>query len=116
MDNKEVEVLLDFEIQTDKVAPARRPDIVVVDKTRPTATIIDVSVPADLKVRDKEDEILKYQDFRVRKKNYGIQSECNTNHSWITRRNFNELRETSYEYTGKTQLNSINQISYNRKL
>ena len=48
-------MLWDFELRTDKVVPARRPDIVVIDKTKGTATIIDVAEPLDWKVRHKED-------------------------------------------------------------
>ena len=61
-EKKEVKVLWDFELRTDKVMPARRPCIVVVNKTEHA----DVAAPLDWRVKDKEDEkILKYQDHRV---------------------------------------------------
>ena len=65
-ENKEVKVSWDFEIQTDKVIPAQRPDIVVIDKAKCTTTIIDIAVPLDWKVKDKEDEILKYLGLRMK--------------------------------------------------
>ena len=43
----EAKLLWDFEIQTYKVMHARILDIVVVDKTKCTTTIIDVAVPLD---------------------------------------------------------------------
>ena len=59
-------MLWDVEVRIDKVMPARRPDTVVMDKTKRTTTMIDVAVPLDWKVKDKEDEkILKYQDLRI---------------------------------------------------
>ena len=50
----ENKVSWDFEIQTDKVIPARIPDIVVADKTKHTTTIIDVAVPLDWNVKEKK--------------------------------------------------------------
>ena len=46
-ETEEVKILWDFEIRTDRVIPARRPDIVVVNKSNRTATSIDVVVPSD---------------------------------------------------------------------
>ena len=63
--NEEVKVLWDFEILTDKVMTARRPDIIVVDKTKHASTIMDVAASLDRKVKDK-DEILKYQDLNMK--------------------------------------------------
>ena len=52
-------------MRKDKVIPARRPDIVVIDKTKRTTTIIDVAVPLDWKVKDKDEKIVKYQYLRI---------------------------------------------------
>ena len=49
-------ILWDFNIQTDKVIEARRPDILVLDKRNKAATIIDIAVPTDRNVKDKQDE------------------------------------------------------------
>ena len=57
-------ILWDFNIQTDKVIEARRPDILVPDKINKAATIIDIAVPTDRNVKDKQDEkIDKYQEL-----------------------------------------------------
>ena len=65
-ENNQVKILWDFEIRTDHVIPARRPDIVVVDKVKREATIIDVAVPSDRNIQDKETEkITKYQDLKL---------------------------------------------------
>ena len=54
--------------------PARILDIVVIDKTKRTTTIIDVAVPLDWKGKDKVDKkVLKYQDLRIE-----IQKQWNT--------------------------------------
>ena len=61
-----VKILWDFSIQTDKVIKARRPDIVVVDKVKKVVTIIDIAVPADRNILEKQEEkVTKYQDLRM---------------------------------------------------
>ncbi len=61
-----VKILWDFNIQTARTIEARRPDIVRVDKTNKTATIIDVAVPIDRNVDIKMDEKReKYQDLAI---------------------------------------------------
>jgi hypothetical protein len=48
------------------VIPARRPDIVVLDKEERKLTIIDVAVPSDANIKDKEKEkITKYQEYSL---------------------------------------------------
>jgi len=43
-----------------------RPDITVIDKMDDLVTFIDVAVPADRRVTDKDNEkIEKYQDLRI---------------------------------------------------
>ncbi len=45
--------------------PARRPDIIVIDKEKKEALIVDIAVPADIRVAEKEKEkIEKYQDLK----------------------------------------------------
>ena len=54
-------ILWDFAIQCDHMIEARRPDIVVVDKVKKETMIIDVAIPGDTRVCDKEQEkIEKY--------------------------------------------------------
>ena len=51
-------------IQTDHVITARRPDIVVKDKLLDHTWLIDVAVPEDARVKEKEREkVEKYQDL-----------------------------------------------------
>lgn len=63
-ENEKVKLLWNFEIQTDRRIQARRPDIVLIDKTKKKATIIDIAVPDDRNINNKEKEkITKYQDL-----------------------------------------------------
>ena len=48
-------MLLDFEIQTDHLILARRPDLVIVNKKR-TYRIVDFAVPVEHKEKQKESE------------------------------------------------------------
>ena len=64
LESAECKILWDFTIQTDHVIQARRPDIVVIDKKAGTCQVIDVAVPIDRRVVEKEQEkIDKYQDL-----------------------------------------------------
>ena len=64
-ENEDVKLLWDFQVQTDHVIPARRPDILILKKKESTAIIIDISVPGDTRIKDTEEaKILKYQDLR----------------------------------------------------
>ena len=66
MENDDVKLLWDFNIRTDRVIEARRPDIVLIDKKNKETLIIDVAVPGDFRVKEKEiEKITKYQDLVV---------------------------------------------------
>jgi hypothetical protein len=54
--NDNVKILWDFNIHTDRVIDARRPDIVVVVKLNSQTTIINIAVPGDYRVKEKESE------------------------------------------------------------
>ena len=44
----------------------RRPDITIIGKTVKLITLVDISVPADKRIVEKEDEkVSKYQDLRI---------------------------------------------------
>ena len=65
-ENDAIKILWDFNIYTDKKITARRPDIVVIDRINKIVQIIDISVPADHRVEEKENEkVNKYQDLRI---------------------------------------------------
>ena len=69
LESANAKILWDFNIQTDKVIQARRPDIVVIDKETKTAVIIDVAVPSDRNVTAKEEEkTTKYEGLAVEMK------------------------------------------------
>ena len=66
LESDDVKILWDFNIHTDRVIEARRPDIVVVDKVNSETMIIDIAVPGDFRVKMKESEkIEKYQDLAL---------------------------------------------------
>ena len=65
VENNEVKIIWDMNIQCDNVIEARRPDMIVVDKKCKSCYIIDIAVPADCRVHEKENEkVEKYQDLK----------------------------------------------------
>ena len=66
VETNEVKILWDVVIQCDRHIDARRPDIVVVKKQEEKCFIIDISVPGDIRISEKEEEkIEKYQELRA---------------------------------------------------
>ena len=64
-ETEDVKILWDFPVQNDHVIEARRPDIILVEKKKRSAVIIDIAVPGDTRIVSKEEEkILKYQDLK----------------------------------------------------
>lgn len=64
IENEKVKLFWDFNIYTDHVIEARRPDIVLVNKETKECVVIDIAVPGDVRVDRKEDEkIEKYRDL-----------------------------------------------------
>ena len=52
-------------IQCDNLIEARRPELIVIDKKEQKGIIIDIAVPADVRVEEKEKEkVEKYQDLK----------------------------------------------------
>ena len=49
-ENEEVKVLWDTKVQCDNMIEARRPDIIVIDNKERKGIIIDIVVPADVRV------------------------------------------------------------------
>ena len=65
VENDKVKLLWDMNIRCDNMIKARRPDIVVIDKKERVCIIVDIAVPADRRVEEKEQEKLeKYQDLK----------------------------------------------------
>ena len=63
-ENERYKISWDFNIQTDHVIEARRPDMIVIDKETKFAKIIDFAIPYDSRVNSKE-EIKKLWGMRV---------------------------------------------------
>ena len=55
MENEEVKMLWDINVQCDNVIEARRPDIILIDKKEQKGIIIDIAVPADVRVGEKKE-------------------------------------------------------------
>ncbi len=68
-------LLWDFNIQTDHLIPARRPDLIIINKKKRTCKIVDFAVPADHRIKVKECEKKdKYRDLaRELKKLWNMQ-------------------------------------------
>eukprot|EP00795_Rhopilema_esculentum_P016353 gene16353-biopygen5591 len=66
-EGKNVTILWDFSVQTDRTIQANRPDIIVKDKTKNNCLLIDMSVPSDKNVSAKVFEKLsKYKDLELK--------------------------------------------------
>ena len=56
IENQDVKILWDFKIRTDGVTEARRPDIVLTGKKNQETFILNMTIPEDFRVRDKDAE------------------------------------------------------------
>ena len=63
LENDSHKLLWDFDIQTDHLIPARRPDLIIINekkkkkkKKKRTCIIVDFAVPADHRIKQKESE------------------------------------------------------------
>ena len=57
--NDSWKILCDFTIQTDHVNEARRPDVVIIDKTKNVCKIIDFACPFDGRIEEMEKDKMK---------------------------------------------------------
>ena len=70
LENATHELLRDFNILTDRLIPARRPDLLIINKKKRTCKIVDFAVPADHRIKLKEYEKKdKYLDLARELKN-----------------------------------------------
>jgi hypothetical protein len=61
-----VTILWNQQIQTDRTIPKNKPDIVISDNEKGTCMLIDIVIPGDRNVIQKEAEnILKYKDLAI---------------------------------------------------
>ena len=66
VENNDMKILWDFNFYNDHLKTAKHPDIVVVDKPQKTVQIVNISVPSDNNVGQKEcEKIEKYKDLSV---------------------------------------------------
>ena len=56
LENDSHKLLWDFNIQTDHLIPARRPDLIIINKKKRTSKIVNFAVPADNRIKLKECE------------------------------------------------------------
>ena len=62
VESENLKILWDFTIQCDPKIEARRPDIVFIDKKKIEVVMIDVAIPGDDRMKEKElENIEKYQ-------------------------------------------------------
>ena len=59
LENDSHKLLWDFNIQTDHLIPARRPDLIIINKRKRICKIVDFAVPADHRINLKERRELK---------------------------------------------------------
>ena len=65
-ENDLIKLLWDYNIQTDQEIEARRPDLVLKDKNKNITYLIDVAIPYDTRIKEKQvEKILKYQDLKI---------------------------------------------------
>uniref|UniRef100_A0A8D8ZI32 Uncharacterized protein n=1 Tax=Cacopsylla melanoneura TaxID=428564 RepID=A0A8D8ZI32_9HEMI len=62
----EVTIIWDTQVQTDRAIKANKPDIIIKDKKQKKCLLIDVAVPSDYNITQKEAEkSLKYKDLQI---------------------------------------------------
>ena len=65
MEEDNVKLILDINIQWDNVLEARIPGLILVDRKRKSCVIVDIAVPGDCRIREKElKKIEKYQNLK----------------------------------------------------
>ena len=66
VENENAKILWDFNIYTDHVITARRPDIVVLDKASHSGLIIDINCPNDANVcKNEKEKRQKYTELKI---------------------------------------------------
>ena len=65
LESREVKILRDFIVQTDFEIKARKPDIIVIDKTSRECHFIEITCPLDWSILERENfKVDKYQDLK----------------------------------------------------
>ena len=83
-ENDTHKLLWEFDIQTDHLISARRPDLIVINKKKRTCKIVDFAVLAGHRIKLKESEKKnKYLDLaRELNKLWKHEADDYTNHDW----------------------------------
>ena len=82
VENETPKFLWDFDIQTEHLISARRPDLIIINKKKRTCRIVDFGVPADHWVKLKENENRDWPCKGIEKKTVEHQCEIYTNCNW----------------------------------
>ena len=87
LENDSHKLLWDFNIQTDHLIPARRPDLMIINKGKRICKIVDFAIPANHRIKLKECKKKdKYLDVaRELKKNVEHESNDCVNCDWCVR-------------------------------
>ena len=65
MEDDDVKLIWDMNIQCGNVMDVRRPDLILVEKNAKSCVIIDVAIPGDCRICEKEiTKIEKYQNLK----------------------------------------------------
>ena len=73
MEDDDVRLIWYINVQCDNVIEARRPDLILVDKKAKSCLIIDVAIPGDCRIREKEiEKIEKYQNLKRELKRFWL--------------------------------------------
>ena len=89
LENDSHKLQWDFSIQTDHLIPARRPDLIIINKKKRICKIVNFAVPTDHRINLKESEKKdKYLDLaRELKKAVEHESNDGANCDWCVRHN-----------------------------
>ena len=70
VEDGDVKLIWDTNIQCDNIIEEKRPNLILVDKNAKSCVIIDVAIPGDCRIREKEiEKIEKYQNLKRELKN-----------------------------------------------
>ena len=100
----DVTVLWNQAVHTDREVTANRPDIIIKNKKEKTCTLIDVAIPADINVVQKEArKEVEIQEFMYRDTT-NVEPEMYdfTNNNWSHWNSNERLKEKFGSRTGKT--------------
>ena len=87
LENDTHKLLWDFNIQIDRLTPARRPDLIIINKNKRICKIVDFAVPVDHRINLKESEKKDNYLDRARELKKAVEHESNdcANSYWCVR-------------------------------